>query len=103
MDFTVQIDVSGPRRGPNTGKVMHRDYPNFYKNLPGPEVEDVLTSGLTPIQEILSPYTGLFQRVVKEWLDVKSVMKQRFIIVVLELAEDVRSWNDIFSYKNDLF
>ena len=54
MDFTVQIDVSGPRRGPNTGKVMHRDYSNFYKNLPGPEVEDVLTSGLTPIREILA-------------------------------------------------
>ena len=46
--------IKRPRRGPNTRKVMHRDYPNFYKNLPGPEVEDVLTSGLTPIREILA-------------------------------------------------
>ena len=48
--------IKRPRRGPNTRKVMHRDYPTFWKSLPGPEVEDEPPplSGLSPVREILS-------------------------------------------------
>ena len=47
-DASTFVDrIKRPRRGPNTRKTMHRDYHEFWSNLPSPQTGNILS----PVRE----------------------------------------------------